>query len=223
MSRREVSIETGREVADAAVRAVSGGARVRPPAQARSRQSLDRMLEAAEMLIARHGVATLTIADVVRQAKSSNGAFYARFADKDALVREVQDRFLRRVEAQTLTALATVEASTVDAETAARAMTRLISLVFREHGALIGAFVRGSGRDDVLLRRAAGAQRRLADGVIALLKGRCNRSETAAEIAFRFVVATFEQYVSVDEATRWADWATVADELEDAVVAYLTR
>ena len=42
-------------------------------------------------------------------------------------------------------------------------------------------------------------------------------------MAYRFVVATFEQYVSLDEATRWADWTTVADELENAVVAYLTR
>ena len=66
---------------------------VRPPQQARSAQTLERLLDAAEQLISESGVEATTVADVARKAESSVGAFYARFPDKDALVRCVAERF----------------------------------------------------------------------------------------------------------------------------------
>lgn len=67
------------------------------------------------------------------------------------------------------------------------------------------------------------AHRRMADGVIALFAARVAGGRTAAETAYRLVVATLEQYVSVKEASRWTDWDTVSRALEDVVVAYLAR
>src|SRR5206468_8661548 len=65
---------------------------VKPPQQARSQKTLERLLDAAEELIAEHGVASVTVSEVVRRAESSVGAFYARFPDKDALLATLHER-----------------------------------------------------------------------------------------------------------------------------------
>jgi AcrR family transcriptional regulator len=69
-----------------------------PPQQKRSRESLERLLDAAEEQMAAVGIESFTIADVVRQAELSVGAFYARFPDKKSLLHAVQNRFYNRVE-----------------------------------------------------------------------------------------------------------------------------
>jgi len=68
------------------------------PRQKRSRESLERLLEAAEQQLSAVGIESFTVADVFRRAESSVGAFYARFPDKTALLHAVQDRFHNRVE-----------------------------------------------------------------------------------------------------------------------------
>src|SRR5512138_2072181 len=65
---------------------------VKPPQQARSQKTLERLLDAAEELIAERGVSSVTVSEVVRRAGSSVGAFYARFPDKDALLATLHER-----------------------------------------------------------------------------------------------------------------------------------
>lgn len=66
---------------------------VRPPQQERSQRTLERLLDAAEALILEEGVDAANVAAVAKRAKSSVGAFYARFPDKETLVRAVCERF----------------------------------------------------------------------------------------------------------------------------------
>lgn len=68
------------------------------PQQKRSRESLERLLDAAEDQMSAVGIESFTVADVVRRAELSVGAFYARFPDKKALLHAVQDRFHTRLE-----------------------------------------------------------------------------------------------------------------------------
>ena len=68
------------------------------PRQKRSRESLERLLEAAEEQIRLYGVDALTVSGVVNSIGLSVGAFYARFPDKTALLHAVQDRFHNRLE-----------------------------------------------------------------------------------------------------------------------------
>jgi AcrR family transcriptional regulator len=68
------------------------------PRQKRSRESLERLLGAAEEQIRLNGIEALTINGVVNSVGLSVGAFYARFPDKTALVHAVQDRFHSRLE-----------------------------------------------------------------------------------------------------------------------------
>jgi AcrR family transcriptional regulator len=57
-----------------------------PAAQVRSQQTYERILDATEALMAKRRFADITVGDIVRKAKSSVGAFYTRFPDKDALL-----------------------------------------------------------------------------------------------------------------------------------------
>src|SRR6059058_2684173 len=65
--------------------------------QARSERSLYRLLDAAEALIVERGLGGLSIPEVVRRAGSSVGGFYARFRDKNELLRALEERFFLQV------------------------------------------------------------------------------------------------------------------------------
>lgn len=64
-----------------------------PPRQARSRETLKRLLDAAEKVIARHGLEGATLPRIARQARVSPANVYRRFRDKDALIAAVFSRF----------------------------------------------------------------------------------------------------------------------------------
>ena len=66
--------------------------RVREPRQARSRATFDRLLSAAVALLAERRFEDASVAELVRRAGSSVGAFYARFESKEALLHELDVR-----------------------------------------------------------------------------------------------------------------------------------
>jgi AcrR family transcriptional regulator len=60
-----------------------------------------RILDAAEMLLRRHGLSKLNVVDVARYLNMSHGNVYRHFASKTALRSAVIDRWLNRVSEQT--------------------------------------------------------------------------------------------------------------------------
>jgi AcrR family transcriptional regulator len=66
---------------------------LRPPIQARSRATLDRILTAAEQLLEDRFFDELTIEQVLTLANVSVGSFYARFPTKDALLPALFERY----------------------------------------------------------------------------------------------------------------------------------
>src|SRR5437868_6332491 len=68
------------------------------PKQARSERTLYRLLDVAEALIVEEGLGGLSIPEVARRAGSSVGGFYARFRDKNELLRALEERFFREVQ-----------------------------------------------------------------------------------------------------------------------------
>jgi len=76
-------------------------AAVNPPQQRRSRDTLDRFLAAIERLLLTKDFETITVAEIVREAHSSVGAFYQRFKHKDAILPYLATR---HVEEQAATA-----------------------------------------------------------------------------------------------------------------------
>src|SRR4029077_14801889 len=67
------------------------------PKQARSERTLKRLLDAAEVLIEEKGHAAVSIPEIARRARSSVGGFYARFRDKNELLRALEERHFMEV------------------------------------------------------------------------------------------------------------------------------
>jgi AcrR family transcriptional regulator len=70
----------------------------RTPRQARSREKLARVLEAADRLLAAEGAEALTTTRVAAEAGVSVGALYQYLPDRDAIIDTLADRYLARLE-----------------------------------------------------------------------------------------------------------------------------
>jgi AcrR family transcriptional regulator len=66
-----------------------------PTKQARSRRTRDALIAAAWKLLATRSWQVISISDLVKAAGCSVGAFYARFADKEALLEALASEFLK--------------------------------------------------------------------------------------------------------------------------------
>lgn len=67
------------------------------PRQGRSQEKLDRILDAAERIIAKKGFERASVSQIMREANCSVGLFYSRFRNKDELLRFLFERFLGEV------------------------------------------------------------------------------------------------------------------------------
>ena len=164
---------------------------VAAPKQKRSEKTLQRILDAAERLIVERGLRAVSIADVVRAAKSSVGGFYARFRDKEELLLALHERNQRELREEVLTILdpATWEAASLEEIVAACVET----LVRRasERRRLMAAFVHSVATQPERWEEAITFRQRLIEGVSALLLSR--REEMAhpdPEAAVRFAIQT---------------------------------
>ena len=70
-------------------------ASLRVPRQARSVETLNRLLDAAEAVMEQKSFDDATIEEIVSRAGVTTGAFYARFRNKEALFRHLEDRLTR--------------------------------------------------------------------------------------------------------------------------------
>ena len=91
----ENRIKEDRVAKRAATKKVGGGPRWSEPRQARSRETMTRILDAAESLLADRSFGALTIEAVCERAGSNTGSFYNLFADKQALLECLLDRLDR--------------------------------------------------------------------------------------------------------------------------------
>ncbi|MBL0171835.1 MAG: TetR/AcrR family transcriptional regulator [Gemmatimonadaceae bacterium] len=67
-----------------------------PPQQARSRETQEALLAAAEHVFAEVGIAQATVSEICERAGVAVGTFYGRFPDKDALLLFWYERFFKR-------------------------------------------------------------------------------------------------------------------------------
>jgi AcrR family transcriptional regulator len=111
---------------------------LRKPLQDRSRRTLERLVAAAARLLEEHGPDAVTVTGVTREARTSVGAFYARFSGKEEMVRYLGERWLAE-------ALELWQAVTADVETGGGGELR--------HGmtTLAGLYLNGPARRLALL------------------------------------------------------------------------
>jgi len=145
------------------------------PKQARSERTLQRLLDAAQTLIEEKGHAAVSIPEIARRARSSVGGFYARFRDKNELLRALEERHFIEVW-QRLEALADARRweNVSTAQMVEAAVSELVS-VTRERRRLIAAFLVSAIQDPVIREGGLRFRRRVEERIRALLLPR--RSE----------------------------------------------
>lgn len=120
---------------------------VRPPLQDRSQKTMERLLVAAEARIIEVGFEKATIAEIAKRADSSVGAFYARFSDKDALLRCLLDRFVFEAKATMDLAMRTELWGEASAMTMCTQLLTFLSKVLQERRLFVVALTKASMDD----------------------------------------------------------------------------
>jgi AcrR family transcriptional regulator len=167
---------------------------VRPPRQERSRQTLDRLLDAAEAIIAERGVDNANVADIATRAGSSIGSFYARFHDKEGLLRTLFERFGEQAEATAVAALEPERWEGVPIRAALETMLRFIIAVLHDKRRLIAAMLARMETDPSLGELGD----RLLGRISALLRELIRRREVRAT------------HPAVDEGVHVAVWLVLS-------------
>lgn len=127
---------------------------VSPPLQKRSRETLEALLQAAESLLLDRSFADVTVTQIVREAGSSSGSFYARFRDKTALLHALHQRFVERGIAQAEQWLSSLGGEKVSlAELAGTVVDSLVRTFAAERG-VIRAVLIESLKDAAFAARA---------------------------------------------------------------------
>jgi AcrR family transcriptional regulator len=207
-----------------------GDTGLRPPQQARSRDSLERVLRAAEELLAADGYDGLTVTRVSHRAKVSVGSVYGRFQNKDALVLEVHRRMLERLTGPIVDGIlaigddpalglrAVVERATrhfAESSNAERALLR----AFMVRGA-VDPRIAGPGSD------ASQAAGRAFRTVVLARRAEIGHldPELAADIAYRMIYDVLSRHIMYGptfESDSGHSWEDLVCELIEASVAYL--
>jgi len=202
---------------------------IREPRQARSRETLDRILDAAEALVSEKGFGEATIAEIVRRAGSSVGAFYTRFHDKDGLLYALYERYLEQAMATADDALDPERWRGADIRELLAEVVVFLVRVYREKDGLIRAFVLRNHTDAGFRARQVRLSHHVAEKLTALLRGYRNEirhpnPERAVAFGLSMAFAAIESNVLFGEtrsrvlALRDDDFAA---ELTRAYCAYL--
>ena len=202
---------------------------VRPPRQARSQETLDRILDAAEGLIADKGFQDATVAEIARRAGSSVGSFYTRFHDKEGLLYALYDRYFEQATATADAALDPARWEGAGSAEILRTVTRFLVQVYRDRAGLIRAFVQRNHSDANFQARQERLSHYVNDRLSALLLARVGEiahpdPARAAAFGLTFTANTIEAVVLFGELRSSAlalDDDELAAELARAFLAYL--
>ena len=197
---------------------------VRRPLQARSQQTLDRLLDATEALLDEQGLDKITVAEVVRRAGSSVGAFYARFADKEGLVRLVLERFTEQAIATTEAVLLPERWQGVPVADALETMLLFTLKIVRERRQLIAALIVRSAQDPSLTALGEQLHEHICERMRALVAARGDRfthedPDTAIHVAVGMVLS-FVESRAIHHTERMTD-ERMATEMARLIVGYL--
>src|SRR5947207_2998834 len=170
---------------------------VKPPQQVRSQKTLARLLDAAEDVIREHGMAGLTVSEVVRRAGSSVGAFYARFADKEGLLATLHERSCGETLATAKLALDPARWESSDVVTMVEELVAFTAVQCEERIGLVLAFLTLAATEVSYARRRAKLEAEVGNLFGELLLARSDEvghpdPRLAAQVAARMVLSTLE-------------------------------
>ncbi|MGH7785325.1 MAG: TetR/AcrR family transcriptional regulator [Candidatus Binatia bacterium] len=174
------------------------------PKQARSERTLQRLLDAAEGLIKEKGHGAVSIPEIARRAGSSVGGFYARFRDKNELLRALEERhFIELVQRLDALADASRWANASTADIVRAAVGELVTQT-RERRQMIAAFLVRAIEDPVIRAGGLRFRRNVEQRISALLLTRRAEMEhpdpaLAIDLGIQTAFALMQQHVLIEE------------------------
>jgi len=195
------------------------------PKQARSERTLYRLLDAAEALIEEKGPAEVSIPEIVRRARSSVGGFYARFRDKNELLRALEERFYGELERRVEGLVDPARWHGVPTEAIVEAAVAELVAVTRERKRMLAAFLLRAVQDPGLREDALRFRRRVTERFERLLLGREAElahpdPALAIDLGIQAAFAFMQQRILLGE-TRVADRTLSDDELREELTRLL--
>lgn len=201
---------------------------VRPPQQRRSRESYERVLDAAYRLLEENGFEGVTVQEVATRSGVSIGAIYERFGNKETLLRSVHARLM---EEMTPSPDGGEEGEFADAAEAIAAAVAAVARSMTGHQKALRAFMHLGAVDEVISARGSEASIALSKAFKLVLRPYVDamphpQPEVALDVAFRMTYSTLARqvmYGPVFESDRRLGWQRLTDELTGACTAYLLR
>ena len=201
---------------------------VRPPKQRRSRESYERVLDAAHALLDENGFEGLTVQEVAARSGVSVGAIYERFGNKETLLQAVHARLMESL-AAVGDAAGDPAASADGAAAAITAVVAGMARVMNDNRKALRAFMHLGAIDEVISARGSKASIELGKTFKRALmpfasEFRHPDPDVALDVAFRIAYSTLARqvmYGPVFESDRRISWKRLVDELGVACAAYL--
>jgi AcrR family transcriptional regulator len=201
----------------------------RQPRQTRSHASFERMLAAAEKMMATRGDDDFALNDVAKAGKVSIGSIYCRFASKDALIQAVQQRVSLRIQERQR---ALVTRIALDTDSLPDFIARLVdefAECLREFAPIMRPMMQRATRDPVIAKFGKDSHSMvLADVTKATMRYRGNiphpDPERAVQAAFNMVFATVARALSLGSTEESADggsWNPLKRDLAHMFTAFL--
>lgn len=205
-------------------------ANLREPQQGRSRASFERMLAAAEALLAERGSDDFTLKEVGLRGKVSIGSIYCRFDGKDDLVRAVQARVLERVNAEQLAMVETARREARDLVTLVNQLVESMAEILRGYAEVMRPFMLRASTDALVAELGKRRYAEVADAVYAALLDHRDEirqpdAERAVRSAYRILYSAIARYLGFGSAlgSAWdGDWVVLKEDLARMLAAFLT-
>ena len=203
---------------------------VTPATQERSKDTHERVLAAARAMLAR-GTSwpDITIAAIVRKSRSSVGAFYARFRDKDTLLRLLQIDLYREGIATATETFRVVMRARPSFDILVEAFVRVAVHSYRDQEHLRRAILLKIGTDTDFRVRSAELTQQTVQRLTALISPRFPRAQpgeilAAVQLSHMLVYGVLDQELLFGETpvtgVRLPD-AELVEELALACKAYV--
>jgi AcrR family transcriptional regulator len=200
-----------------------------PPKQQRSRESLERVLEAATAVLEEGGYEAFGVQEVSQRAGVGVGVVYARLGSKEALFMAVHARMLASLAADRDELLGSIDAHAGSMAGLVAAVVAAKAEMFRRHQKLLRVFMVRAETDRWILDRGARSSDASARAFAEPLLARRDEirhpdPELAVDVAYRLVYDTLARRImrgATFASSRVIEWAELVHELGGACAAYL--
>ena len=202
----------------------------RKPKQARSRQSLKKMLDTAKEMLAENGYAEFTLQELSKRSNVSIGSIYHRFESKQELVRRVQAEVLETIEQEHALLINRLRRKNLPLRELVPAVVNVFSDFLRRHAPILRVFMDIAPTDPVVAeigKRYHGQS--MLDVKLLLLECRDEirhpDPEHAVEASFSVIYACLGRYLGLGTAADVVgegDWKTLLDDLSLMTLLFLT-